>query len=64
MGLLGSFAFFWALRSSQFDDPDGNAWRVIASEYTPSQNRPPEKEGKLHDHMAPDPENRDSAGGL
>ena len=32
MGLVGLGAFFWALRNGQFDDPDGNAWRVIAPE--------------------------------
>lgn len=31
MGVIGLGAFFWALRRGQFDDPDGNAWRVIGS---------------------------------
>lgn len=29
MGLLGLAAFFWALRSGQFDDPDGAAARIL-----------------------------------
>lgn len=29
MGLIGLAAFFWALRSGQFDDPDGAAARIL-----------------------------------
>jgi cbb3-type cytochrome oxidase maturation protein len=29
MGLLGLAGFFWALRSGQFDDPDGSAARIL-----------------------------------
>lgn len=29
LGLLGLVAFFWALRNSQFDDPDGAANRIL-----------------------------------
>ncbi len=29
LGLLGLAAFFWALRSGQFDDPDGAAARIL-----------------------------------
>jgi cbb3-type cytochrome oxidase maturation protein len=39
MGLVGLAAFFWAMRHDQFDDPEGNAWRVI----TPQD--PPKKKG-------------------
>lgn len=35
MGLVGLCAFVWALRGGQFDDPEGNAWRVIALECPP-----------------------------
>lgn len=35
MGLVGLCAFVWALRRGQFDDPEGNAWRVIAPECPP-----------------------------
>ena len=29
IGGLGLTAFFWALRNGQFDDPDGNAARIL-----------------------------------
>lgn len=29
MGLLGLGAFFWALRNHQFDDPEGDANRIL-----------------------------------
>ena len=29
LGLLGLVAFFWALRSGQFEDPDGSAARIL-----------------------------------
>lgn len=32
MGLLGLVAFQWALRSGQFDDPDGAAMRILNDE--------------------------------
>jgi cbb3-type cytochrome oxidase maturation protein len=41
LGAMGLAAFFWALRHGQFDDPEGNAWRVIA----PRPQTPPETEG-------------------
>ncbi|SFQ64577.1 cytochrome oxidase maturation protein, cbb3-type [Roseivivax halotolerans] len=38
MGLVGLCAFFWAMRNDQFDDPDGNAWRVLIAEDRPKNN--------------------------
>lgn len=35
MGLVGLGAFCWALRSGQFDDPEGAAWRVLDPEDEP-----------------------------
>ncbi|MEQ1726298.1 MAG: cbb3-type cytochrome oxidase assembly protein CcoS [Sphingopyxis sp.] len=32
LGLLGLFAFQWALRSGQFDDLDGAALRILIDE--------------------------------
>ncbi len=32
LGLLGLFAFFWALRNGQFEDPDGAASRILIDE--------------------------------
>jgi cbb3-type cytochrome oxidase maturation protein len=29
LGLIGLAAFFWAMRSGQFDDPDGAASRIL-----------------------------------
>ena len=29
LGLAGLAAFFWALRNGQFDDPDGDAARIL-----------------------------------
>lgn len=33
LGGLGLAAFFWALRSRQFDDPDGDAHRVLRTDF-------------------------------
>lgn len=33
LGGLGLLAFFWALKSRQFDDPDGDAHRVLRKDY-------------------------------
>ncbi|MEL6710010.1 MAG: cbb3-type cytochrome oxidase assembly protein CcoS [Pseudomonadota bacterium] len=29
MGLLGLFAFFWSLKSGQYDDMEGSAHRIL-----------------------------------
>lgn len=29
LGLAGLAAFFWALRNGQFEDPDGDAARIL-----------------------------------
>lgn len=58
MGLIGLAAFFWALRNGQFEDPEGDAWRIIVPE------TPPDKEGTPHDDMAPHPQDRDTRRGL
>ena len=57
MGLVGLAAFLWALRRGQFDDPEGDAWRVIAHEI------PPDADGIPEDRMPPHPEDRDSSPG-
>jgi cbb3-type cytochrome oxidase maturation protein len=33
LGGLGLAAFFWMLRKGQFDDPDGDANRILSSDY-------------------------------
>jgi cbb3-type cytochrome oxidase maturation protein len=32
IGGVGLAAFFWALRNGQFEDPDGNAARILIDE--------------------------------
>jgi cbb3-type cytochrome oxidase maturation protein len=32
LGLFGLVAFLWSLKSGQFDDLDGAAWRAIADD--------------------------------
>ena len=54
LGLTGLGAFIWALRNGQFDDPDGDAWRVIAPQFSP------DTEGGSHDRLAPDTQDRDA----
>lgn len=33
LGLVGLVAFFWALRTNQFDDPKGHAARILSDRY-------------------------------
>lgn len=33
LGGLGLLAFFWALRRGQFDDPEGDAHRILRTDY-------------------------------
>jgi len=33
LGGLGLLAFFWMLRKGQFDDPDGDANRILSDDY-------------------------------
>lgn len=33
LGLAGLGAFFWTLRSKQYDDPDGDAARILREDY-------------------------------
>lgn len=35
LGLAGLAAFLWSLRSGQYDDLDGAAWRAIADDEPP-----------------------------
>lgn len=48
MGLAGLGAFFWALRHGQFDDPEGDAHRIL----TPH----PPKQGVSHVRLADEPD--------
>jgi cbb3-type cytochrome oxidase maturation protein len=40
LGLAGLAAFLWSLRSGQYDDLDGAAWRAIADDDAPHQETP------------------------
>lgn len=46
MGLIGVVAFVWALNNDQFDDPEGNASRILLNE------TPPQPKGQTHDNLA------------
>lgn len=40
LGLAGLFAFHWALRAGQFDDPEGAAIRILLDEGPVGPDRP------------------------
>ncbi len=44
LGLLGLGAFLWALRSGQFEDLEGAAWRALEDE-EPGDRPPRSKDG-------------------
>jgi len=33
LGGVGLFAFFWAIKNHQYDDPKGNAERILSDRY-------------------------------
>jgi len=35
LGLIGLAGFFWALKSGQYDDPEGAANRILTDDTTP-----------------------------
>ena len=41
LGLLGLLAFFWCVRSEQFDDPDGAARRILEDDRAPADKSSP-----------------------
>jgi cbb3-type cytochrome oxidase maturation protein len=40
LGACGLLAFLWALRSGQFDDPDGDAARILFDDPAADQRGP------------------------
>jgi cbb3-type cytochrome oxidase maturation protein len=38
LGLLGLAAFLWSLKSGQYDDLDGAAWRAIMDDDPPPKH--------------------------
>ena len=41
LGLGGLAAFFWALRNGQFNDPDGDAARILLDDEEPCRKDSP-----------------------
>jgi cbb3-type cytochrome oxidase maturation protein len=37
LGLAGLVAFLWSLKSGQYDDLDGAAWRALADDEPPEE---------------------------
>jgi cbb3-type cytochrome oxidase maturation protein len=56
LGLIGLASFAWALRTGQFDDPEGDAWRILPI--------PPAAKGETDDDLASQPDHRDARRGL
>jgi cbb3-type cytochrome oxidase maturation protein len=40
LGLVGLLAFLWSLKSGQYDDLEGAAWRAIMDDEPPQQAAP------------------------
>jgi len=40
LGLVGLLAFLWSLRSGQYDDLEGAAWRAIADDEPAGETKP------------------------
>jgi cbb3-type cytochrome oxidase maturation protein len=40
LGLLGLAGFLWSLKSGQYEDLDGAAWRAIADDDPPEDAKP------------------------
>ena len=64
MGLIGLLAFLWAMRTNQFEDLDGSAWRVIGPQDPLPHDNPLETKGNRHDNLAAHAEDKDARRGL
>ena len=51
LGALGLGAFLWSLKSGQYDDLDGAAWRALADEDKPLPGRKSAPQDRLQ-HVA------------
>lgn len=51
LGLVGLLAFLWSLRSGQYDDLEGAAWRAIADD-EPAPETPPTESRSRKDNPA------------
>jgi len=43
LGLVGLLAFLWSLKTGQYDDLEGAAWRAIADDEPAPENEPVER---------------------
>ena len=43
LGLVGLLAFLWSLKTGQYDDLEGAAWRAIADDEPAPENAPVER---------------------
>jgi cbb3-type cytochrome oxidase maturation protein len=57
LGGLGLVAFLWMLRSNQFDDPDGQAHRVLSDRWD-ERPAPPPRDDEPERNALDDPEQR------
>lgn len=39
LGLIALAGFFWAIRSNQYEDLDGAAWRILVDDEEPQQGK-------------------------
>jgi cbb3-type cytochrome oxidase maturation protein len=51
LGLAGLVAFLWSLRSGQYDDLEGAAWRAIADDEPPQEASPIWRERSTRNHF-------------
>ncbi|MCH8489954.1 MAG: cbb3-type cytochrome oxidase assembly protein CcoS [Oceanicaulis sp.] len=54
LGALGLFAFFWSMRTGQYDDMQGAAERILIDDDTPITDDEPE-EAEVDDEAGGDP---------
>ncbi|MEJ6401277.1 cbb3-type cytochrome oxidase assembly protein CcoS [Yoonia sp. 2307UL14-13] len=38
LGALGLLAFLWSLRANQYDDLEGDAWRILSEDEPPTDD--------------------------
>ena len=49
LGFLGMIAFLWALKSGQFEDPEGARWRILFDDDLPASKTP--EDNARHDRQ-------------
>ena len=48
LGGIGLAAFFWALRSRQFEDPEGDSHRILTDDYDDRPKTEPDPLPSVH----------------